>query len=134
MIDYNRINQRGDVPRPLIYVAGPYTKGMQAHNVKIAIMYGEVIQDIGGIALVPHQNHIWDLIYPHDADFWLEQDLHLMKRCDALYRFNDAESPGADNEVVVCHRWKIPVFTDMDELAEWIGWFMAMKLEESCLT
>lgn len=123
MIDYERINELGNINRPLIYVDGPYTNGGEAHNVKNALMYGEFIQSIGGIALVPHQNHIWDLIFQHDAEFWLEQDLHLLKRCDALFRMPGL-SAGGDNEIVVANRWGIPVFFDLEVLEKWITIFM----------
>lgn len=82
-----------------IYVAGPYTKGDVAMNVRTAIFEGDHIARLGHYPFIPHLSHFWHLVLPHDdIDFWYKQDNEWLKACDAIYRFK-GESHGADAEV-----------------------------------
>lgn len=105
--------------KPLVYLMGPYTKGGQAANVRKAVEMADVICALGGCPFIPHLCHLWELIYPHNYDFWLEYDLNWLKVCDAAYRL-PGESAGADEERKQCERLKIPVFYTTPTLMEFI--------------
>ena len=81
-----------------IYVAGPYSKGDVAINVRDAILAGDFVAAIGHVPFIPHLTHFWHLVQPHPYEFWLEQDMEWLKVCDAILRL-EGDSAGADKEV-----------------------------------
>ena len=81
-----------------IYVAGPYTKGGVAENVRRAIYDGDYIERIGHTAFVPHLTHFWHMFSHHEYEFWMQHDLKWLEKCDAIYRI-PGECAGADREV-----------------------------------
>ena len=81
-----------------IYIAGPYTKGDVAHNVKNAIFAGNQVAERGHTPFIPHLTHFWHLIWPHDYAFWLGQDAVWLVECDAVLRI-PGDSVGADQEI-----------------------------------
>lgn len=101
--------------KPLIYVAGPYTKGDVAMNVRTALEAGERLTARGLAVFIPHLTHFWHFAFPHPYEFWLAQDDQILYRCDAVLRI-PGESSGADKEVATAGGLKIPVFTDEAEL------------------
>ena len=98
-----------------IYVAGPYTKGDVALNVKHALYAATVLFAMGYMPYVPHLTHFWHLIYPHDYEDWMRLDFEWIRRCDALLRLS-GESAGADREVAFATELGIPVFYAVEEL------------------
>ena len=93
-----------------VYIAGPYTKGDVAENVREAINTGDIIALEGHTVFIPHLNHFWHMIHLHSYEFWIKQDEDWLKCCDALVRL-PGESIGADIEVKLAERLGIPVFT-----------------------
>lgn len=88
-----------------VYIAGPYTSGDVAVNVRRAIEAATVIAEAGHTPFVPHLSHFWHLVSPHSYEFWLEQDMAWLPVCEALVRL-EGESNGADGEVAWCEdRW-----------------------------
>lgn len=85
--------------RPLIYVAGPYSKPDPVANTRLACQVGDVVWGAGGCPVIPHLTMLWDLISPAPHETWLERDLGLLARCDGLVRIA-GRSDGADREVV----------------------------------
>lgn len=106
--------------RPLVYVAGPYTRPDPVENTHIAVMAGEVLQASGLVTCyVPHVSLLTHLISPHsEVEYWYEYDMTLLNRSDALYRV-PGDSTGADAEVQFAIDHDIPVFTDRVALLEW---------------
>lgn len=98
-----------------IYVAGPYTKGDVAENVRNAIITGNNLRALGHTPFIPHLTHFWHLLVPHDIEFWYKYDLEWLKVCDAVFRLN-GESHGADKEVELANQLNIPVVYDYAEL------------------
>lgn len=106
----------------MVYVAGPLSKGNVAHNVRKAIEIAEKLWEIGYVPFIPHLTHFWSCISPHPDEeyidkngklaFWLEYDFEVLKRCQALFRIR-GESVGADMEVELANKSKIPVFYDL---------------------
>lgn len=101
-----------------IYVAGPYTLGIPEENVRTAITAGEAIFSLGCLPYIPHLNHSWHLCYPHSHAEWLAMDLEWLRLCQAVYRLPGL-SQGADEEVAIARTLGLPVFTTMEDLAQW---------------
>jgi hypothetical protein len=105
--------------KPLVYLAGPFRHPDPIANTHAAIQLAdELLADGYVIPLVPHLNLAWHLVTPHDDQTWLDYDLHLLARCDALYRFGGA-SEGADAEVAWAHEHQTRVFDDLTRLYRW---------------
>lgn len=101
-----------------IYIAGPYTNGDMALNVRYAIQKADLLATLGFAPYVPHLCHFWHLLFPRSYDFWMELDKIYLECCDAVFRLK-GESPGADEETAFAKKLKIPVFTDISELVEY---------------
>ena len=81
-----------------VYVAGPYSTGDVAQNVRNAILAADKLAQAGLFPSIPHLSHFWHLLCPHDWKFWLAQDFVWLEACDVLLRL-PGESEGADLEV-----------------------------------
>lgn len=101
-----------------IYVAGSYTKGNQTTNVRSAIDAANVLAGYGFVPFVPHLTHFWDLLWPHEYDWWMAYDDEWLQVCDAVLRL-PGESLGADKEEERARELGIPVFYSLDELLLW---------------
>lgn len=100
-----------------IYIAGPYTQGDVGENVQRAIVAGELVSQRGHIPFIPHLNHFWHLLLPHDYEFWLEYDMQWLLKCDAMLRLK-GESDGADFEESVAYANHIKVYYDIEEVPD----------------
>jgi hypothetical protein len=98
-----------------IYVAGPYTKGDVAVNVRNAFKAAHDLAELGYAPFVPHGTHFWHMMFPRPYEFWLELDNQFLPHCDALLRI-PGESNGADGEVALAEQKNIPVFHDIETL------------------
>ena len=96
-----------------IYIAGPYTKGDVAKNVKNAFEKANVLADLGYAPYVPHYTHFWNMMFPRPYEYWLKLDNQFLPFCDALLRLPGA-SNGADQEVNLAIELGIPVFHFID--------------------
>jgi hypothetical protein len=101
-----------------IYVAGPYTKGDVAVNVKNAIMMGNNLRALGLTPFIPHLTHFWHLIQEHDIEYWYRYDMEWLEKCDAVFRLA-GESKGADAEVARARELGLPVFVSVMSLLDW---------------
>ena len=105
--------------RPLVYVAGPYTRPDPVENTNKTIqLASELIEEGLVTPLIPHLTLLWHLVIPKPLEFWYEYDIALLARCDALYRL-EGESTGADREVEFARANSIPVLTERRALTEW---------------
>lgn len=115
--------------RPLVYVAAPYTNPDPVENTNAAVKAADDLHDTGLVTcVVPHLTLFWHAITPQQYDHWLEYDLALLARCDALLRLPGASS-GADKEVKFClsPERRIPVFYSQPILLDWAkGWAEAL--------
>jgi len=100
-----------------IYVAGPYTKGGVAVNVRNAILAGEALVQKGHTPFIPHLTHLWHIVIPHDVQFWYDYDMHWLKECDALLRI-PGESIGADKEEAFALLHRFTVYHHIDEVPQ----------------
>ena len=105
--------------RPVDYIAGPYTKPDPVSNTRAALDEATVLLDSGLVApIVPHLSLHWDLVHPRPYEQWLDLDLDVIRRCDALYRL-PGESTGAEREWAHAVRFNLPRFTDRMVLLGW---------------
>ena len=100
-----------------VYVAGPYTNGDVAVNVRKAYEAANRLADLGFAPFVPHATHFWHMLFPHPYTFWLELDNEFLPCCAAVLRL-PGPSKGADAEVQLAESLGLPVFYDIDKLAE----------------
>jgi nucleoside 2-deoxyribosyltransferase len=106
--------------KPLVYLAGPYTRPDPVENVHKTCKVADVVLEMGAIPFIPHLTHTYHLVSPKPLEFWYEYDIHTMLRCDAVLRLA-GDSTGADKEVSVAVEKGIPVFYGLDELGKWIA-------------
>ncbi len=99
-----------------VFIAGPYTLGDVAVNVRNACLAAERVVEMGHLPFVSLLYHFWHLISPHEYEYWTEMDNRWLAECDILLRL-PGESAGADGEVALCDFWKIPVVHSVEELA-----------------
>lgn len=101
-----------------VYVAGPYTKGDVALNVRAALTAGEHLSEAGFVPYVPHLSHFWHLVHPHPVDFWYQYDMHWLECCDCLLRI-PGDSHGADEEMRRMMELERPCFLDIESLIDY---------------
>ena len=103
-----------------VYIAGPYTKGDVAVNVRNAIVAGQAVLEAGHVPFIPHLNHFWHLLLPQEYAVWIRLDLEWLYQCEALIRL-PGDSAGADAEYVEACRVGIPVFRSVEAFlsAKW---------------
>jgi len=97
-----------------VYIAGPYTKGDVAQNVRDAINAGEEVLMRGDFPFIPHMTHFWHMIYQHSWNYWMDYDLEWLKTCDAVVRL-PGESAGADIEVKAALKLGLKVYNGVEE-------------------
>lgn len=102
-----------------VYVAGPYTAGDVASNVRMAIEAADAIAEAGGIPFLPHLSHFWHMHRPHDWEFWLEQDLAWLPLCDSIVRL-PGESKGADLEMHKAREYGLVRFRSVEACVAWL--------------
>lgn len=108
---------------PLVYFAGPYSHDDPVENTHIAMeLWHEVWKKGLIIPICPHWSMFQHFLHPLPYKDWLNYDLHIVSRCDALFRM-EGESSGADAEVAFARDNKIPIFRVMAELEDWSTYF-----------
>lgn len=98
-----------------VYIAGPYTKGDVAVNVREAIIAGNNVRALGHTPFIPHLTHFWHMVIPHEIEYWYAYDLEWLEECDCVFRL-PGESTGADREVERARELGKPVYTSYLEL------------------
>lgn len=100
-----------------IFIAGPYTKGDIALNVRKACEAADELVKNGYVPFIPHLTHLWHLISPHPYNYWTAYDLHWLEKCDAVLRL-PGESLGADNEEEFAEMLGKPVIHKLSDLVD----------------
>lgn len=100
-----------------IYIAGPYTKGDVAMNVRNAVYAGNYVANFGHIPFIPHLSHFWHMLCPNDYEFWMKQDEAWLRECDAILRL-EGESAGADQEMKIALELGLVVFMSVFEVPD----------------
>ena len=98
-----------------VYIAGPYSNGDVAVNVRNAYEAANRLVDGGLAPFVPHHTHFWQMLFPRPYEEWLKLDLAFLPCCDVVLRL-PGDSLGADGEVREARSLGIPVFDNIDDL------------------
>ncbi len=108
---------------PVVYVAGPF-RGPDHWTIENNIRRAEALAldvwKLGAAAICPHSNtRFYQGAAPDDV--WLEGDIAILAKCDALIVTPDWErSAGARCEVEFAKARKIPVHYSLAELEDWL--------------
>lgn len=100
-----------------VYIAGPYTRGDVAINVRNAIDAADRLLDYGCSPYVPHLTHFWHMMIPHPYETWIRLDLNWLATCHAVIRLPGA-SLSADRETAEASRLGIPVYESVQALID----------------
>ena len=93
-----------------VYVAGPMGRGNVGQNISTGVRVCNCIAEQGFAVFNPFLTHFWDLLYPHDSVFYMEQDFAWLRSCDLFVRIlSGIASEGADREEKLARRLGIPV-------------------------
>lgn len=98
-----------------IYIAGPYSKPDPVLNTRNAILAAEEIVKLGHIPFIPHLTLLWQVVAPHDLEFWYAQDSVWLRFCNALLRL-PGDSAGADKEEALARSLGLPVYYSTDDI------------------
>jgi hypothetical protein len=106
--------------KKVVYIAGPYRSDKGEYFVRQNIRSAEdaalFVWQNGGVALCPHKNTS-GLGGAAPDEVWLEGDLELLQRCDAILMIEGWErSGGARKERQMAIDTGMRVFYDMDTL------------------
>jgi hypothetical protein len=114
----------------VIYVAGPFratnedgtaNQWEQEANIRRAEALALEVWRLGAAAICPHTN---TRFYQGSApdDVWLDGDLAILAKCDAVLLTDDWErSAGARAEVAFADANDIPTFQTLDSLRRWLA-------------
>ncbi len=100
-----------------VYVAGPYTKGDVAINVRNAISTAEAIMQARHFPFIPHLTHFWHMLFAGPYYQWMALDMEWLEQCEALVRI-PGESAGADKEVQHAKKMGIPIYFGLESFLE----------------
>lgn len=107
----------------IVYVAGPFrgpNSWEMENNIRRAEELALEVWRAGAVAVCPHANtRFFQGALPDDV--WLEGDLEILNRCDAILMTSDwKRSEGATTEHNYAKMFKIPVLYSVRELKEWL--------------
>jgi hypothetical protein len=108
----------------VVYIAGPF-RGPNAWEIEQNIRRAEALSlevwRMGAAALCPHTNTRF-FQGAADDSVWLDGDLELLARCDAMLMTPDWErSTGAKAEREWASVHDMPIFMDINDLREWLA-------------
>lgn len=107
----------------VIYVAGPYRSDSEwqvVQNIRNAEAVSLELWGLGYAVICPHKN---TALFggAHPDDVWLQGDLEILRRCDALYRLPAWESSaGTITEVELARTLGLPIIDSLDQARIWI--------------
>lgn len=89
--------------RPLLYVAGPYTRPDPPANMHYVCRVADVIySQTHWCPIVPHLSLVWQIVSPRPEEHWYGYDLDIMRGCSGIVRL-PGYSVGADYEMQVAN-------------------------------
>lgn len=98
-----------------IYVAGPYSTGDVALNVRAAVEAADALAAAGHVPYLPHLTHLWHLVSPHEYEFWLGYDEAWLRLCEAVVRLPGV-SAGADRETDLAEALGMTVYASVEDV------------------
>jgi hypothetical protein len=111
------------VKRLVIYIAGPYrapSAKQISENVRAAEAVGQELLRRGHCVICPHSmTHDWDVVTGIADEVFLEIDLELLRRCDAICMIEGWEhSVGAKGELSLARALGLRVFMDVADVPQ----------------
>ena len=112
--------------KKVVYIAGPYRSKDGIWYIKENIRKAELaaleVWNFGGVALCPHKNTaFFDGAVGIPDETWLQGDLELLSRCDAVYAIEGWErSAGARAEVECAQELEMPVYFFVQQIHEYL--------------
>lgn len=117
------------MPKPVVYIASPYTKGDPCMNTHFQLCVFDRLMTDGIVwPVVPLWSHFQHTLFPRHYRDWIDYDLALLSRYEACVRLNAelpehdycvTESSGADGEVKAFKEAGKPVFYSIEDCYEW---------------
>ena len=87
--------------KPKVFIAAPLTSsGSEDGNIRAVIEVADALAALGYAPFIPHLFFFWNLISPHEREFWIELDKQWLLVCDCILRLPGV-SDGADGEVLL---------------------------------
>ena len=111
----------------VIYISGRYRDERGEFYVRMNIREAEqaalFVWKNGGVALCPHKNTAgFGGAYMIPDEIWLEGDIELLRRCDALWATdNHIASKGALEEIEFANNSGIPVLYSQADVLNFLG-------------
>lgn len=106
-------------PKPLVYIAGPYTAGDPVANTAAACEVADRLTDSGLVrCVVPHLSLLQHFRRVREHKHWVELGCAIVERCDAVFRIRGS-SEGAFAECQHAIDRQIPVYTNERSLLAW---------------
>jgi hypothetical protein len=107
----------------LIYIAGPFRAAnywLQEQNIRRAETAALEVWKLGTAVICPHANtRFFQGAVPDHV--WLDGDLEIIRRCDALLLVEGWEnSVGARGEVEMAKQYGLKIFRNINELKSWL--------------
>jgi hypothetical protein len=119
----------------LIYIAGPYRGASEwqvVQNIRRAETLALAVWQSGAACICPHKNTALFGGAAEDS-VWLEGDLEMMRRCDAVLCTDDWQrSVGAIEEVRVARAMGLPVFETIAQLQSWLAIEISNPDDKAC--
>jgi hypothetical protein len=94
-----------------VYISSPYSIGDQAVNVRRQLEASDNALSAGLCPYTPLLSHFQHMFKPRPYKHWMNISFEMLSRCDALIRLT-GKSKGADQEVKLAKKLKIPVFIE----------------------
>jgi hypothetical protein len=111
----------------VVYVAGPYRDPRGEYwvgkNIELAGEYALEVWRRGAVAICPHKNSAFfgGALHPMGEEVWLEGDLELLKRSDAIFMVPGWEgSYGALEELEFAKRLGMTALFSIEQLDAWL--------------
>jgi hypothetical protein len=118
------------MPKPIVYIASPYTKGDVAMNTHFQCkVFDRLLSDGKVWPIAPLWSHFQHTVFPRPYADWIAYDQALLHLYDACLRltaelptvdYSQHESTGAENEVKSFQSMGKPVFFSIENLYEWV--------------
>jgi hypothetical protein len=104
-----------------VYVAGPYSSNPAA-GLRNALKCAEVLRETKVLLpFVPHLCLMWDVVYDHEYQWWIDFTSDWLRQCDCLVRL-PGDSPGSDHEWNLAKQLGMPCWI-------WTGEKIACEIE-----
>ena len=100
-------------PTRIVYIAGPFSSD-PVMGTRAAILTMAQLRSVGLGAICPHLSLLAEIVAPLGYQSWIDLDLALLERCDAVLVL-PGKSPGAELEEEHARGLGMPVYRDLGQ-------------------